>query len=228
MEYREILKTEGLIKRYRTGNTEVTALNNLSISVPSARLTILRGKSGSGKTTLLNMLGALDDPDEGSVFFDGEEITGLPASRRDWFRRIKMGFIFQSIALMGDMTAYENVDFELRIAGMPIKERRERVPECLNRVGLLERANHLPQELSGGEQQRVAIARAISHRPAVVFADEPTAQLDTQMGLQIMRLFLELVENEGITLVMTTHDPAMVDIAHQVYTLKDGGLSDEL
>ena len=217
-----MIKTNGLYKRYQTKGTSVIAVNNLSITIPAKQLTILRGRSGSGKTTLLNMLGALDLPDEGKILFDGDEITTLSSIKRDTLRRTKMGFVFQSVALMSDMTAYENVDFELRIAGIPAKKRRERVMECLSRVGLAERSNHLPLELSGGEQQRVAIARAISHRPQVVFADEPTAQLDTQMGLQIVRLFLELIEKEGITLVMTTHDPEMVAIAHKVYTMKDG------
>ena len=227
MDKKDIIITNGLYKRYHTRGISVTAVNNLSITIPPEQLTILRGRSGSGKTTLLNMLGALDFPDEGNILFDGSEITSLSSSKRDTLRRTKMGFVFQSIALMGDMTAYENVDFELRIAGIPSKERRERVMECLNRVGLAERSNHLPQELSGGEQQRVAIARAIAHRPLVVFADEPTAQLDTQMGLQIVRLFLELIEKEGITLIMTTHDPEMVAVAHKVYTLADGGIVKE-
>ena len=222
-----LIKAEKLVKRYVTGENTVTALNHLSIEIPKGKLTILRGKSGSGKTTFLNAIGALDYPDEGSILFDGEEISTLSPHDRDKLRRWKMGFVFQSIALMGDMTAYENIDFNLRIAGMSYQERKERVLECLTLVGLSDRANHLPQELSGGEQQRIAIARAISHKPMVVLADEPTAQLDTQMALRIVRLFLDLVEKEGITVVMLTHDPEMVAVAHKVYTLSDGEVIDE-
>lgn len=227
MENEAIITARGLTRRFEGASGIVTAVNDLSIAIPKGQLTILRGKSGSGKTTLINLLGTLDQPNEGSIVFDGEEITGLPPKKRDLLRRRKMGFVFQSVALMGDMTAAENVDFELRIAGMSAKARKERVEDCLSKVGLSARTGHLPQELSGGEQQRVAIARAISHSPCVVFADEPTAQLDSQMGLQIMRLFLQLVKEEGITLVMTTHDPEMVQIAHKVYTLKDGEIVDE-
>jgi len=222
-----ILTAEGLYKRYQTSAGEVTAVNNVSLSIEPGRLTILRGKSGSGKTTLINLMGTLDYPDEGKIWFDGREITTLSGSARDALRRRQMGFVFQSVALFGEMTAYENIEFEMRISGIKGSECEKRVAECLEMVGLTERAKHVPAELSGGEQQRVAIARAISHRPSIIFADEPTAQLDTQMGLQIIRLFLDLIEKERITLVMTTHDPEIVDIAHCVYTLKDGEVSDE-
>ena len=222
-----IMKTEGLYKRYRSHVGEVIAVNNISIEIEKSKLTILRGKSGSGKTTLINLLGTLDYPDEGKIYFDDKDITTLSAAARDALRRKQMGFVFQSVALFSEMTAYENIEFEMRVSGIRGRECENRVEECLEMVGLSSRAKHIPAELSGGEQQRIAIARAISHHPLIVFADEPTAQLDSQMSLQIMQLFLEMIEKEGITLIMTTHDPEIVDIAHNVYTLNDGVITDE-
>ena len=137
-----------------------------------------------------------------------------------------MGFVFQSIALIALMSAFENVDFRLRVAGYPVDRRTRRAEECLEIVGLRKRMEHRPNELSGGEQQRVAIARAIAHRPRLVFADEPTAELDTHTGLQVVKLFRDLVEREGLTVVMTTHDPSMMDVADKVFTLEDGVLVD--
>jgi putative ABC transport system ATP-binding protein len=171
-------------------------------------------------------MGALDQPSTGHIFFDGQDITRLSEAKKDQLRRNHMGFIFQSIALMPLMTAYENVEFGLRVAGYNPKDRKKRAEECLAMVGLQKRMNHRPQELSGGEQQRVAIARAVAHQPKVVFADEPTAELDTSMGLQVVKLLKDLVEEEGLTVVMTTHDPSMIDIADYVYTLDDGMVID--
>lgn len=222
-----IIHTENLYKRYPSNAGVVTAVSNVSIGIEPGKLTIFRGKSGSGKTTLINLLGALDYPDEGKIWFDNKEITTLSGTARDALRRRQMGFVFQSVALIGEMTAYENIEFEMRISGIKGSECDKRVNECLEMVGLLDRAKHTPAELSGGEQQRIAIARAISHRPSVIFADEPTAQVDSQMSIQIIKLFLELVEKEKITLVMTTHDPEIVDIAHTVYTLVDGEILNE-
>jgi len=205
----------------------VYALKNVSISIQAGTLTILRGRSGSGKTTLINLLGALDKPTSGKIYFNGDEITSMAESRRDQVRRKEMGFVFQSIALISMMSAYENVEFALRVAGYDPKERKKRAEECLAFVGLQKRMYHRPHELSGGEQQRVAIARAIAHRPRVVFADEPTAELDTHTGLQVVKVFKDLVEKEGLTVVMTTHDPSMVEIADKVFTLEDGEIVDE-
>jgi len=205
----------------------VYALKNVSISIQAGTLTILRGRSGSGKTTLINLLGALDKPTSGKIYFNGDEITSMAESRRDQVRRKEMGFVFQSIALISMMSAYENVEFALRVAGYDPKERKKRAEECLAFVGLQKRMYHRPHELPGGEQQRVAIARAIAHRPRVVFADEPTAELDTHTGLQVVKVFKDLVEKEGLTVVMTTHDPSMVEIADKVFTLEDGEIVDE-
>ncbi len=222
-----MMKTRDLCREYRSGQEVVHALNNVSIEIPTGRLTILRGRSGSGKTTLLNSLGALDYPTSGEIWFDEKDITKLSEHERDEFRRLNTGFVFQSVALMATMSAYENVEFGMRIAGVSAAERKERALQSLELVGLSKRVNHRPQEMSGGEQQRVAIARAIAHRPKIIFADEPTAELDTAMGLYVMKAFKDLIATEGITIVMTTHDPNMMEIADRVYTLQDGVVIDE-
>ncbi len=218
----EIMKTEELSRTFRSGGQCVYALKKVSVGFEAGKLVILRGRSGSGKTTLINLLGALDSPDSGRIFFNGKEITRASEAYKNNLRKNKMGFIFQSVALISMMSAYENVEFGLRIAGVSAKDRKKRTEECLGLVGLSKRMNHYPHELSGGEQQRVAIARAIAHRPDIVFADEPTAELDTHMGLQVVKLLKSLVEQQGLSVVMTTHDPGMVEIADEVYTLEDG------
>ena len=220
----EMLRTESLVRVFGQVERAVYALGGVSLSIYKGGLTILNGKSGSGKTTLLNLLSALDTPTSGKVWFEGKELSDLPIRERDDLRRTRMGIVFQSVALMSSMTALENVEFGLRVAGIPAKGRRERAEECLEYVGLLKRASHLPQEMSGGEQQRVAIARAIAHRPAVIFADEPTAQLDSRLGLQVVSVFKKLIAEQGATIVMTTHDPDLLQIADYVCTLKDGKL----
>ena len=205
------------------GGETFWALKGISLTVPEGKLTILRGRSGSGKMTLMNILGVLDDPTEGTVLFDGKDITGLSEKERGKLRRTEVGFVFQSVALIPMMTAFENVEFALRLAKTD-DDRKERTLECLRLVGLSQRADHMPAEMSGGEQQRVAIARAIAHRPKVLFADEPTAELDTNTALTVMKIFRELTEKEGITIVMTTHDTGLMDLGDQVYELEDGEL----
>ncbi len=226
-EKEELFRTEGLSRSFSSAAGEVHALRNVSLSIPAHGLTILNGKSGSGKTTLINLLGGLDHPTSGKAFFEGQELSALSERARDKIRRTRIGFVFQSVALISFMTALENVEFGLRVAGCPAAGRRERALECLEQVGLSKRANHLPQEMSGGEQQRVAIARAIAHRPGAVIADEPTAQLDSTMGLQVMAVFKKLIESQGTTVILTTHDPDLLEIADRVFTLKDGMLVPE-
>jgi putative ABC transport system ATP-binding protein len=221
------IRTESLTRSFKTGNETIHAVKNVSLVIKTGALTILRGRSGSGKTTLINLLGAIDKPTSGNIYFDNEDITSMPDSRRDELRRKNIGFVFQSGALLSNMSAYENVEFGLRIAGYDRKTRKARAEECLKIVGLGKRMSHFPYELSGGEAQRVTIARAIAHKPKIIFADEPTAALDTNMGLQVVKTFKELVENEGLTVVMTTHDPNMMDIADYVYTLQDGEIKVE-
>ncbi len=221
-----MISASNIIREFPAGGQKVRALNGVSLSVDKGTLTVLRGRSGSGKTTLLNILGALDYPTSGRILFEGRDITALSDGKRDTLRRSRLGFVFQSVALMSHMTAYENVEFALRIAGEKKGRMRERTMECLALVGLSKRVHHLPQELSGGEQQRVAIARAIAHRPPVILADEPTAELDTAMGIQVVKIFKTLIEKEGVTVIMTTHDVKMAEIADRVFTLEDGELID--
>lgn len=204
---------------------EFMALKGISLEVPARSLAILRGRSGSGKTTLLNILSALDRPTQGRVWLHGQEITAMSEGARDQLRRRKIGFIFQSVSLIPLMSAYENVEFVLRMAGMK-QGRRERAEECLKLVGLGNRMHHMPQEMSGGEQQRVAIARAVAHRPDIIFADEPTGELDSATALSVVELFRELVEKEGVTIVMTTHDVSLMDAGDRVFALQDGKLAE--
>lgn len=234
------------IKRYfKAGDgTTVRALDGVSMEIKKGTLAILKGRSGSGKTTLLNILSALDMPTEGSVQFLDKNLEQMTEKDREMLRRYEMGFVFQSIALIPTMTAYENVEFALRLAKNKRQIRKnltdmdndigdakndvinentqDRVSELLERVGLSKRMDHMPDQLSGGEQQRVAIARAVAHHPKVVFADEPTGALDTAAGFEVMRLFRELIDDEDITIVMTTHDPNLMELGDEVFELSDG------
>ena len=217
------------IKRYfKAGDgTTVHALDGVSMEIKKGTLAILKGRSGSGKTTLLNILSALDMPTEGSVQFLDENLEQMTEKDREMLRRYEMGFVFQSIALIPTMTAYENVEFALRLAKTDVinantENTQDRVSELLERVGLSKRMDHMPDQLSGGEQQRVAIARAVAHHPKVVFADEPTGALDTAAGFEVIRLFRELIDDEGITIVMTTHDPNLMELGDEVFELSDG------
>lgn len=222
-----ILSAHDVCRDFKIGDgSVVSALKHIDIEIEKGKLTILRGRSGSGKTTLINILGALDRPTKGVVDFGGRDITKLSDKKRDDIRRYEMAFVFQSVALMGGLTAYENVEFGLRLAKYPYAKRKARVTEVMTDVGLDKRMHHRPSEMSGGEQQRTAIARAIAHEPMIVFADEPTAELDTATALHIVKLFKDLVAQRGMTIIMTTHDPSMMDIADRVYTLEDGEIID--
>lgn len=203
------------------GEEDFYALKKVNVHIEKGKLTVLVGKSGSGKTTLMNILGALDPPTEGKVLFEGQDIAQLPETERCHLRRKKVGYVFQSVALIPLMTALENVAFALRLAGDK-RGLEDRALECLRLVGLEKRAGHLPQELSGGEQQRVAIARAMAHRPSILFADEPTAELDSGTALQVAHIFRDLTDKEGITVVMTTHDRELATIGDKIYALEDG------
>ena len=221
----EMLQAKGVSRAFPApGGGEFWALRGIDLSAPAGKLTILKGRSGSGKTTLLNILSALDPPTAGEVILDGREITALSDRERTALRRTQVGYVFQSVALIPMMTALENVEFAMRLTRWPARARRDRALECLKLVGLAQRAGHLPQELSGGEQQRVAVARAFAHRPKVLFADEPTGALDTNTGLQVVKIFRDLCAQEGVTVVMTTHDPNLMEIGDAVYELEDGEL----
>lgn len=219
---RTVMEALDVKRSFSVGGGDFWALKGLSMTLTENKLTILKGRSGSGKTTMMNLLGALDYPTKGDILFEGKSIAKMSEQKRDKLRRREMGFVFQSVALVGMMTAFENVEFILRISDYPARERRGRVETCLERVGLASRMHHMPQQLSGGEQQRVALARAIAHRPKIIFADEPTAELDTNTGLQVIKIFKDLIEHEGATIVMTTHDVGLMEMADKVYEMADG------
>ena len=219
-----VIITENLKKSFPIGNHEMLeVLKGIDFRAEEASLTILKGRSGSGKTTLLNIISMLDDPTSGKVIVAGRDTGSMSAREKEMMRRFNIGFVFQSVALVPIMSAYENVDFALRLAGYN-GDRDARIKEVLSVVGLEKRMNHMPSQMSGGEQQRVAIARAVSHKPKIIFADEPTGALDTATGLGIMALFKELIEKENITIVMTTHDPNLMDYGDTVYEMEDGEL----
>lgn len=200
---------------------EFQALTDINVKIPTGALAVLKGRSGSGKTTLMNIIGALDYPTSGQVLIDGTDIVALPDQKREDLRRTHVGFVFQSVSLIPTMNAFQNVEFSLRLAGIK-KNREARVEECLKMVGLGKRMHHMPAEMSGGEQQRVAIARAIAHRPKVLLADEPTAELDSAMAAEVTRLFKEMTQKENITIIMTTHDTGLMDAGDMIIELENG------
>jgi putative ABC transport system ATP-binding protein len=217
-----IVEAVSLTRDYRSGGGPVHALRGVDLQIGRGQLLVIRGRSGSGKTTLLNLLGGLDRPTSGQVILDGREISGLGEDALVDVRRTTIAFIFQAFGLIQILSAAENVEVPLRLVRTAPAERQRRVDELLDLVGLAERAGHRPHELSGGEQQRVAIARALANRPKLLLADEPTGQLDSETGLRIMRLIRSVVRNEGVTAVVATHDPLMLDVADRVVELADG------
>ena len=221
MEY--MIETKNLNRIFPVTGGEFHALKDITIQIPKKSLTILKGRSGSGKTTLMNILGALDRQTSGTLLFEGQDIGEFTERQREELRRKDVGFVFQSVSLIPMMSAYENVEFSLRLAGIT-EGRKERVEECLKLVGLGGRMEHMPQEMSGGEQQRVAIARALAHRPKIIFADEPTAELDTATAAAVMKLFRDLIEKEDVTIVMTTHDVGLMSAGTLSYELEDGSV----
>jgi len=220
-----MLEVEGITRTFGSGRTATHALRGVSFSVEAGRLVALRGRSGSGKTTLLNIVGGLDLPDSGSVRVADHEVTAMSEHKRLRLRRTSVAFIFQSFGLIPILSAAENVGVPLRIAGTPPREREDRVRLMLDIVGLGEHARQRPAELSGGQQQRVAIARALAGSPQVLLADEPTGQLDSETGKQIMRLLRAVVQSEGVTALVATHDPNLIEIADSVLELEDGKIT---
>ena len=209
---------------YSLGSAQVTALRDLSLEVPQGVLAALKGRSGSGKTTLLNMIGGLDQPTRGDIRLFGRLLSKMSIQEITDIRRHRIGFVFQSFAIFPAFSALENVELMLRIAGIN-EGRRERAMRSLEIVGLSAWAGHRPWELSGGQQQRVAIARAISTHPDLILADEPTGELDSATARQIYALFRHIVDKEGVTLIMATHDPVIEEYAHIVFDLEDGHVS---
>ena len=222
-----MVETHELSRDYPMPGGVVHAIRDASIRVGHAQLVALRGRSGSGKTTFLSMIGGLDRPTRGTVAVDGLPISELPESELIDFRRRKVGFIFQAFGLMPILSAAENVEVPLRLVGAEPRERDRRVQELLDLVGLGGRARHRPHELSGGEQQRVAIARALANRPPLLLADEPTGQLDTQTGRSIMELLQHVMLTEGMTVMVATHDPMLIDLADRVIELQDGRVAED-
>jgi putative ABC transport system ATP-binding protein len=220
----ELVVTEGLGRDFEIGGRTVRSLHDVDLRVRRGALTVVHGRSGSGKTTLLNVIGSLDRPTHGRVWLDGEDVSAQSEEALVDLRREKIGFVFQSFGLVPILTAAENVEVPLRLLKTEPAERDRRVAELLDLVGLQGRAGHRPYELSGGEQQRVAICRALANRPELLIADEPTAQLDSANALTIMELIRDLVQSEGVTAIVATHDTLLLDVADAVAELRDGAL----
>jgi putative ABC transport system ATP-binding protein len=220
-----LVEVSDVTRTFGSGGTAVPALRGISCSIRQGELTALIGRSGSGKTTLLNIIGGLDRPTSGSVHVAGQEVTAMTERDRMLFRRNTVAFIFQSFGLIPILSAAENAGMPLRISGQSVREREERVRLMLSLVGLADHARQRPNELSGGQQQRVAIARALATSPRLLIADEPTGQLDSQTGRQILRLLRTVVRSEGITALVATHDPVLIDLADNTLALHDGVLS---
>ncbi|PZR61551.1 MAG: ABC transporter [Chloroflexi bacterium] len=223
----ELVVAERLTREYELGGQTIRAVDELTLRVRRGEMVAVQGRSGSGKTTLLNLLGGLDRPTTGTVRFDGLELTELADDQLTELRRRRIGFIFQSFGLIPILSAAENVEIPLRLVGAEPAARRARIAMLLEMVGLAERARHRPHELSGGEQQRVAIARALANGPELLIADEPTGQLDSQSGRAIMRLVRAVARSEGVTVVVATHDVALVSLSDRVLELRDGRLVSE-
>ena len=217
-----IIKTENLSRVYRENAIQVKALTDVNLEIKRGDFAVLAGPSGSGKTTLLNLLGALDKPSSGKVWLDGREITGLSRIDRSRLRRDHIGFIFQFYNLVPVLTAYENAEFVLLLQGAHAAERKEKVYSLLKKVGLEGLEKRKPHELSGGQQQRVAIARALASDPAIILADEPTANLDSQTEQGLLDLMEELNRDMGTTFLFSSHDPEVIDRARRLIVLRDG------
>lgn len=223
----EIIRLENATKVYRVGEVETRALNGVSLEITEGEFTTLVGPSGSGKTTMLQLIGCLDRPDSGSVFINRQDVTNLSPARRADLRSQVIGFIFQFFALVPVLNAYENVELPLLLSGLNAQERKQRVMDMLDAVGLAARAKHRPDQMSGGEQQRVAIARALAPRPLMVLADEPTANLDTANGEQAMEIMQRLNQQLGTAFVFATHDPRVMKYARRVVKMRDGQIVDD-
>ena len=218
------LEVHEVHRTFRTGATEVHALRGVSLTAAAGELLAVRGRSGSGKTTLLNVVGGLDRPDAGRVVLEGADVTAMSDAELLALRRGTVSYVFQSFGLVPILTARENVGIPLRLNEVEPAEREDRVAEALEHVGLTGQVNQRPGELSGGQQQRVALARALASRPALLLADEPTGQLDSDTGREIMMLIARLAKEETMTTVVTTHDPVLLSIADRVVEIVDGHL----
>jgi putative ABC transport system ATP-binding protein len=218
----EVTRVENAIRVYKIGKIETQALRGVNLSIENGEFTALVGPSGSGKTTLLQLIGCLDQPTSGKVFVNGKDVTGLNRNQRADMRRGTIGFIFQFFALIPTLNAYENIEMPLLLDHQSPADRKARITELLAAVDLTDRSHHRPDQLSGGEQQRVAIARALATNPTLILADEPTANLDTKNGEQVMEIMTRLNKETGVTFVFATHDPRVIKYARRIVTLRDG------
>ncbi len=222
----KILRLENVVRDFKRQTEVIHAVKGVSLEFERGTFNILCGRSGSGKTTLLNMVAAIDPPTSGKIYFEEHDITGMSSAERDDIRRRKIGIIFQNTALIAQMSAIENVEFALSIAGVPASKRREQAIEWLDMMGIRERRNHMPAEMSGGEQARVAIGRALAHSPVLLLADEPTSELDSRTSFRVIDMFKDLVTKKDLTIVMTTHDVNIMDAADHIFTMEDGVIID--
>jgi len=221
-----VIELQDVTRVYKIGEVETPALRGVNLTIEQGEFSAIVGPSGSGKTTMLQLMGCLDRPSTGTVHIDGQDVTRLKPNQRADLRKGTIGFVFQFFALIPGLTAYENVELPLLLTGEKGRERRERVNKLLEAVGLSDRARHRPDQMSGGEQQRVAIARALATRPVLILADEPTANLDTDNGNQVMEIMQRLNAETGTTFVFATHDPRVIPFARRVVTLRDGRVSE--
>ncbi|MST04333.1 MAG: ABC transporter ATP-binding protein [Candidatus Pacebacteria bacterium] len=221
-----MIKATNLVKTFKTGDTKLTVLKGLDIDVKKGEFVSITGRSGSGKSTLLYQLGLLDHPDSGKIIIDGVEVSKLSERDRTGFRLMELGYVFQDYAIIPELTALENIMMPLLMKGFDMKKAEKQGREALSRVGLLDKQKNLPSQLSGGEQQRVSIARAIVHSPKIIFADEPTANLDAETAMVVMKTFLDL-NREGQTIVMVTHEKEYADMTHRTLFLNEGILENK-
>jgi len=223
---RVMIKTKDLKKIYQTEEVETTALNNINLDIKEGEYVAIMGPSGCGKSTLLNVLGMIDQPSSGEYYFFGEEIARYSERQRANLRKSNIGFVFQSFNLIDELTVYENVELPLLYLGLSSAERKKRVSEALEQMEIMARKSHFPQQLSGGQQQRVAVARAVVAHPKLILADEPTGNLDSSHGEEVMKLMDDLHE-KGTTIIMVTHSPAYAEYSHRIIHLFDGHVVSE-
>lgn len=222
-----VIQVENLVKTYHLGKVSIPALRGISFDVAKGEFLVVMGPSGSGKTTLLNLMGAIDKPTSGRISIGGTDVTTLGEGKLTKLRRHKIGFIFQFYNLIPALTALENVELPMLTAGVPRKIASERAFQLLETVGLAERGAHLPDELSGGEQQRVAIARALANKPSVILADEPTGDLDTKTGMEVVQVLYDTSKKENATVIVVTHDPMITKKADRILQMRDGNIVEE-
>ena len=216
-----MIKTEDLVKVYQTDEVETTALNKVSLEIQQGEFVSVMGPSGCGKSTLLNVLGMIDSPSEGNYYFNGEEIGHLPERKRSEVRKHNLGFVFQSFNLIDELTVFENVELPMLYTKVPTAQRKKKVEELLEGMNIMHRRNHFPQQLSGGQQQRVAVARAIVNDPKLILADEPTGNLDSANGDEVMKILSEL-NAQGTTILMVTHSQYCAEFGNRIIRMLDG------